>query len=88
MFVALRNPSPVVYPGSTSRRFNADILQCDWGILRQQLLTQWSRLTGKDIDSAGPSRHNLAALVQRKYGIEARLVENYLRNLERTLPAL
>lgn len=88
MFVALRNPSPVAYPGSATHRFSADILQCDWGSLRQQLLAQWSRLTGKDIDTAGPNRHNLATLVQRKYGIEARLVENYLRNLERTLPAL
>ncbi len=59
---------------------------CDWPALRNQLLMQWRNLTGSEIDRAGPNRHRLALLIQRKNGIPADMVENYLHNFERTLP--
>lgn len=67
---------------------NRETLMCDWPSLRTQLLLQWGRLTGRELDGAGRDRHAIAMLVQRKYGVSARMVENYLTNLERTLPAL
>lgn len=63
-----------------------DLIACDWQSVRSQLLTQWSRLNTSEIDATGASRHAIAKLVSHKYGIDAELVENYLLNLERTLP--
>lgn len=63
-----------------------DALDCSWGLFRSQLLLQWKRLTPKDLDMTGPDRQRIALLVERKYGIAAHMVENYLRNFERTLP--
>jgi hypothetical protein len=59
---------------------------CDWPTLRNQLLLQWNNLTSAEVDKAGPDRHRLALLIQRKNGIPADMVENYLHNFERTLP--
>lgn len=61
---------------------------CAWDALRQQLLQQWDRLTPTELDRAGPNRDRLAVLVQRKYGIAASLIRNYLSNFERTLPVM
>ncbi|MES2984724.1 MAG: hypothetical protein V4735_06020 [Pseudomonadota bacterium] len=61
---------------------------CDWQALCAQLLQQWNRLSASDLEDVGPSRRELAALVQRKYDIALPLVENYLANLERTLPLI
>lgn len=58
----------------------------DWDSMRRQLLAQWSRLKQADLATIGADRHRIALLVQREYGIPAPLVENYLANLERTLP--
>ena len=63
-----------------------DILDCDWASVRDQLLEQWKRLSKRELDAAGPHRQAIASLVQNKYGIDSVLVENYLANLERTLP--
>lgn len=63
-----------------------DHIVCDWEALRTQLLYQWQRLTAPEVDSAGPSRRQIARLVERKYGIASICVENYLRNFERALP--
>jgi len=63
-------------------------VSCQWEALRKQLLLQWARLTSQDLDKAGPRRDRLAALIQNKYGINARLAENYLRNFERILPLM
>ena len=65
---------------------NHEWMVCDWQALCAQLLQQWNLLTARDLREAGPSRHRIAALVHRKYGVAAELVENYLTNLERTLP--
>lgn len=71
-----------------SSGYSDGLLLCDWQSLREQLLDQWGRLTKTDLDVVGPDRHRIAALVQRKYGVSSRLIENYLANLERTLPTL
>lgn len=63
-----------------------DHIVCDWEALRMQLLHQWQRLTATEVDNAGPSRSRIAHLVERKYGVAALCVENYLRNFERTMP--
>ena len=73
---------PYEAPGAETR------IACQWPGLRDQLLSQWKKLTQKDLESAGPDKQKIAALVERRYGIPATLVENYLSNLERTLPAL
>jgi hypothetical protein len=91
MYQATATARNISYPYHTvvsSFRTNRDTIMCDWPSLRAQLLTQWERLTGRELDMAERDRHEIAILVQRKYGVSARLVENYLSNLERTLPAL
>ena len=64
-----------------------EMLHCDWRSLKQQLLAQWKKLTLSELDQSGPNRVKIAALIQRKYGISASLIEHYLTNVERTLPA-
>lgn len=61
-------------------------IACRWEALRAQVLLQWNRLTSREVDEAGPDRHRLGLLIQNKYGVAHELVENYLRNFERTLP--
>jgi hypothetical protein len=63
-------------------------ITCKWEPFREQILTQWDRLTGREVDAIGPHRSRLALLIESKYGIAAHLVENYLRNFERTLPLI
>jgi hypothetical protein len=84
---AVRNDFDPDYAVALSFRPARDTMRCDWLSLRTQLLTQWGLLNGRELDGAGRSRHEIALLVQRKYGVSAPLVENYLSNLERTLPA-
>ncbi len=61
-------------------------ISCDWQALQAQLLSQWNRLTAKELDNTMQNRRRIALLVECKYGIPYRLVENYLRNFERTMP--
>ena len=61
---------------------------CQWEALREQLLLQWARLTSQEVDKAGPRRDRLAVLIYNKYGINAYVAENYLRNFERILPLM
>ena len=65
---------------------NNEWMVCDWQALCAQILQQWNRLVPDDLARIGPSRRCIAALVQQEYDIDSALVENYLRNLERTLP--
>lgn len=65
---------------------NDDI--CDWNCLSAQLLDQWKRITREELEETGHTRQGIARLIECKYGIHFRLVENYLSNLERTLPIL
>lgn len=58
----------------------------DWPNIRRQLLDQWGKITTDDIDNAHGDKHEIAVLIQRRYGVPARMVESYLTNFERTLP--
>ncbi len=61
---------------------------CKWEPFREQLLLQWDRLTQDEMDAVGPNRSKIAVLIENRYGIASNLVENYLRNFERTLPLI
>lgn len=63
-------------------------IACQWEPFREQILQQWDRLTAQEVDEVGPNRSKLAMLIENRYGIAAHLVENYLRNFERTLPLI
>lgn len=63
-----------------------DHITCDWKSLSSQLLNQWPRLTRQELEYTRHNRHAIAELIERKHGIDATLVENYLSNIERTLP--
>lgn len=61
-------------------------VSCDWQALTAQLLDQWHDITREELENTQHDRHKIARLIERKEGIPAPLVENYLENLERTLP--
>lgn len=63
-----------------------DNVTCDWRALKEQLLNQWERITPWELEHTRRNRRRIAQLVERKYGVYAVLVENYLKNIERTLP--
>lgn len=62
------------------------VINCNWRALRAQLLLQWTRLTPRALDETGPDRHRIAELIEHEYGVAADMIENYLRNFERTMP--
>src|SRR5689334_14753447 len=62
------------------------VISCNWQALRAQLLLQWGKLTPRALDKAGPDRHRIAELIEHEYGVAADMIENYLRNFERTMP--
>jgi hypothetical protein len=62
------------------------VISCDWHALTSQLMSQWHDLTQEELERTCHNRRAIAKLIERKEGIAAPLVENYLRNLERTLP--
>jgi hypothetical protein len=69
-----------------SRAVPSEEITCDWQALQEQLLSQWNRLTASELIGIMYNRRRIALLVERKYGIPYRLVENYLRNFEQTMP--
>ena len=64
----------------------SSLLLCNWQMLRNQLLLQWTLITAKDLDITGANCCRIANLIAHKYDISPTLVENYLRNFERTMP--
>jgi hypothetical protein len=62
------------------------IVACDWQEFSEQLLKQWQGITRDELEETHHDRCAIARLIERKEGISAQLVENYLINLERTLP--
>jgi len=72
--------APANYPATS------DWVKCDWEALSSQLLEQWHDITLEELEKTRKDRHAIARLIERKEGVSATLVENYLRNLERTLP--
>lgn len=70
-----------------SKSFSHNIdLRCNWESLREQLLQQWTLLTEQDLNATGPDASRIAILIERKYGIASRMIENYLLNFVRTMP--
>lgn len=69
-----------------SHHFSNAMVDCDWPVLRAQLLQQWNRLTPYELEATKHDRRRIAELIQRKYGIPMHMAENYLLNFERTLP--
>lgn len=63
-----------------------DVMACDWRELSEQLLAQWHGITREELEDTHYDRHKVAELIERKGGIPSALAENYLCNLERTLP--
>jgi len=61
-------------------------MRCSRKIIRDLLLVQWKRLTFKEIEATHYSKSKIALLIESKYGIHWRFTENYLSNIERTLP--
>ena len=61
-------------------------MQCNPHLLSHMLLQQWNRLTLSEIEETQYIKRNLALLIEQKYGINHVLAENYLSNIERTLP--
>ena len=66
--------------------FADEIISCDWQAISAQLLNQWKKISKTDLEKTLHNRHRIAMLVEEKYGVHATLTENYLKNLERTLP--
>ena len=66
----------------------SSILLCNWQMLREQLLSQWTLITPTELDITGANCCRIADLIAHKYGLSPVLVENYLRNFERTMPLL
>ena len=63
-------------------------ITCKWEPFRESIMAQWDRVTSRELDEIGPNRSKIAMLIETKYGIASHLVENYLRNYERTLPLI
>jgi len=68
------------------QREYSDLVTCDWNIISAQLLNQWKDLTPAELEDTYHDRHRIALLIEQKYGVQPELTENYLQNLERTLP--
>ena len=61
-------------------------MPCNPHLLAHMLLQQWNRLTLSEIEQTQYIKRDLALLIEQKYGINHVLAENYLSNIERTLP--
>ena len=85
-YTIARNYDYTAFGASRPGNMSTKAIQCDWPVLRGQLLLQWKKLTSYDLDDAGPDRNRLARLIENKYGISSVLAESYLRNFERTMP--
>lgn len=63
-------------------------MRCSRPVARELLLNQWKRLTLSELEATHYIKPGIALLIERKYGIHRSLTENYLSNLERTLPVM
>lgn len=73
------------YQWNESPAFEAPI-RCSHKEIRALLMQQWKDLTPQAIEATGFVKRQIALLIEQHYGIHHRLAENYLSNLERTLP--
>lgn len=82
----IRTPASTQLPTKNQSFSHAVDLRCNWEVLREQLLHQWALLSENDLDMTGPDASRIALLIERKYGIASRMIENYLLNFVRTMP--
>jgi len=61
-------------------------MRCNRAALADLLVRQWKRLTREQIESTRYNKHALARLIEGEYDIHHTIAENYLGNLERSLP--
>lgn len=61
-------------------------MRCNVNALTCLLLKQWNKLTRHELERTRFIKERLALLIEQKYGVNATLAENYLTNIERTLP--
>jgi len=61
-------------------------MQSDPSTIKALLMQQWSGLTEEEIEATEYKKSELAMLLEDRYSIHHQLAENYLNNLERTLP--
>lgn len=61
-------------------------MRCNLRVLTGLLLKQWNKLTREELERTRFVKERLARLIEHKYGVNATLAENYLSNIERTLP--
>lgn len=65
---------------------NEQPVACDRSVLSHLILQQWKRITCSDLEKTGYGKRSIALLIEQKYGVHHTFTENYLSNLERTLP--
>jgi len=73
-------------PTYTISQAASNIPACNTDSLKAVLLNQWKRITPRELEETGYIKSKIAFLIECKYGIHSRLTENYLSNIERTLP--
>lgn len=59
---------------------------CSRTVLSELLIQQWKKLTPGEIEKTRFVKRSIALLIENKYGIDHALTENYLSNIEHTLP--
>jgi hypothetical protein len=77
---------PLAYAFPSYDTYEDRPMCCSPNILVALLVSQWKKLTRQDIEATEYRKRRLAQLIEQKYGIDSLLAENYLTNIERTLP--
>ena len=77
---------PCVYTFPPHKGYDDQPMTCSPHLLVSLLISQWKSLSPQDIEATQYCKRRIAKLIEQKYKIDSLLVENYLTNLERTLP--
>ena len=77
---------PVAYSFPPHEGHSEHPMHCSPNILLDLLMAQWKKLTRQEIEATRFYKRRIALLIEQKYGINSLLAENYLTNIERTLP--
>jgi hypothetical protein len=75
-------------PWKDSDYFPTSLLLCNWKMLRVQLLKQWTLISEEELDATGANCFRIAGLIAHRYNLNPHMLENYLRNFERTMPLI
>ena len=69
-----------------SSNYSSATVKCSWKELRYQLLKQWRKIPADALDDTYGDYRQIAELISGIYNVSAGMIENYLRNFERTMP--